>query len=94
MDISITTISEEIENIHRALEKLNLSGSELEVTKENLINIIEKVDDLSNQNKESAKQSVIYSEQQAASAEEIAGSSAHLSDMAQEMSAITAKFVL
>ncbi|MDO5095958.1 MAG: methyl-accepting chemotaxis protein [Peptostreptococcaceae bacterium] len=87
-------ISEEIENIHNALEKLNLSGSELEITKNNLLSIIEKVDILSHRNKESARQSVESAEQQAASAEEIAGSSSHLSDMAQKMSEITGKFML
>lgn len=93
-DKQFSIISEEIENIHCALEKLNLSGSELEITKNNLLSIIEKIDMLSHQNKESARASVESAKLQAASSEEIAGSSSDLSDMAQKMSAITAKFVL
>ncbi|MDO5062986.1 MAG: methyl-accepting chemotaxis protein [Peptostreptococcaceae bacterium] len=93
-DKQFTTISKEIENLQSVLEKLNLSGEELERTKTDLLHVIEKVDTLSHQNKESADQSVVSANQQAASAEEIAGSSAHLSDMAQKMSEITGKFAL
>lgn len=88
------TISTEIESIQGVLEKLNLSATELEHTKENLLSILEKVDELSHQNTETAKLSAQSAVQQASTAEEIAGSSAHLSDMAQEMSAITGKFTL
>lgn len=93
-DRQFGAISTEIESIQGVLEKLNVSAHELESTKENLLNIMEKVDELSHQNKETARLSVQSAEQQASSAEEIAGSSAHLSDMAQEMSAITGKFTL
>ncbi|MDO4800435.1 MAG: methyl-accepting chemotaxis protein [Bacillota bacterium] len=93
-DTQFSTISEEIEHINQSLEQLNLSGGELERTKENLLGIIETVNHLSHQNKESDRQSVMSAKHKAASSEDIAGSSSHLTVMAQEMSAITGKFAL
>lgn len=88
---SIATV---LEKMTSAMSQLNNSEQEMRKTEDDLLNIIRTLSTLSSQNEHSAKQSAESAELQTASAEQIASSSASLAEMAQEMSAMTAKFKL
>lgn len=86
------SIATEIEVTKAAVGRLNISGKELEDTKNRLLAIIENLSALSQENAASAEESAASVEQQTASAEEIASSSANLADLAQDMSTMISKF--
>ena len=71
-------ISLELNKNIQSVENLNKSGNDLENTKESLLRIIENLSALSQQN--------------AASAQEIAQASSHLAEMAQDLSLMVSKF--
>ncbi len=87
-------ISRELDKNNAAVMNLGKSGKELELTKSKLIEIIESLSALSEENAASIQATTEVVEQQTASSQEIAASSANLADMAQEMSEMVAKFKL
>lgn len=87
-------ISNEIEKILKVLERLNVSGTELERTKEDLIQVMNRIEELSQDNAMLGKRSAESAEQQRLSVEEISSSSSELSNMAQKMGGIISRFTV
>ncbi|RRD92591.1 methyl-accepting chemotaxis protein [Clostridiales bacterium COT073_COT-073] len=93
-DVQFEAISVELEKTEQAVTRLNQSREELEETEMRLRGIIESLSALSEENAASAQQSTSFVEEQAASAHEIAHSSGHLAEMAQELTEMISVFKL
>lgn len=87
-------ISDELEKTAQMMKQLNSSGSHLKKTREDMLMIMENLSALSEENAASAARSTESVEQQTASAQEIASSSAALANMAQDMNMMTSQFKL
>ncbi len=84
-------IAGEIDNTKTSVDKLNASGSRMEGTKNSLAEIIDNLSALAQENAVSS-QAAATVERQTASAQDIAGASSTLFEMAQNMSDVISKF--
>lgn len=87
-------ISGELDKNHVEIENLNASGNELERTKESMWHVIRSLSSLSEKNVEYVKEALSSVERQNVAAQEVAQSSASLSEMAQDMIDMMSKFKL
>ena len=85
-------ISDELDKNMSEMNNLNNSVKELETTKESLAGIIENLSALSEENAAATQESSDSLNSQLSSAEEVAGASANLSDLAQNMIEMINKF--
>ena len=85
-------ISDELDKNMSEINNLNNSVKELETTKESLAGIIENLSALSEENAAATQESSDSLNSQLSSAEEVAGASANLSDLAQNMIEMINKF--
>ncbi len=87
-------ISLAIENMRNIIGALNHSGKEMEVKKEEIVNIIENLSAISEENAAGTQQASASVEEQTASMQEIANASEELAGMAEEMQRVISQFKL
>lgn len=85
-------IAEAMKESEKVVKQLNASGEEMEKTKSEILDILEKLSAIAQENAAATEQGTASIEEQTASIEEIAGSSESLSNLAQNLQSIIEKF--
>lgn len=85
-------IAKAMKESEKAIKQLNASGEEMEKTKNEILDIIERLSAVAQENAAATEQASASMEEQTASIEEIAGSSESLSNLAQNLQSIITKF--
>lgn len=91
---SYLAIANAMDNAKDAVEKLNLSGQDMEQTKNNILETMQSLSAIAEENSASTQQVTASMEEQTASVEEIARASEGLSAMAQDLQQIINRFQL
>lgn len=87
-------IDEAMKEVEKVVEQLNISGEEVERTKDEILNTLKNLAAIAEENAASTEQVTASMEEQAASIEEIASSSEGMSELAQNLQSIIARFKL
>lgn len=85
-------ISDAIESMKDSLKRLNESGAEMTIKKENIVSTIESLSAISEENAAGSQEASASVEEQTAAMDEIAGTSEDLAKLAQEMQEAVARF--
>ncbi|MBE6069396.1 MAG: methyl-accepting chemotaxis protein [Clostridium lundense] len=85
-------IDEAMKETEKAVKQLNVSGEEMERTKCEILDVLQKLSGIAEENAAATEEATASMEEQSASIEEIAGSSESLSNLAQNLQAIIMKF--
>lgn len=85
-------IDEAMKETEKAVKQLNVSGEEMERTKREILDVLQKLSAIAEENAAATEEATASMEEQSASIEEIAGSSESLSNLAQNLQAIIMKF--
>lgn len=85
-------IAEAMKESEKSVKQLNVSGEEMEKTKNEILDILQKLSAIAEENAAATEQATASIEEQTASIEEIAGSSESLSNLAQNLQLIITKF--
>ncbi|WP_330389663.1 methyl-accepting chemotaxis protein [Cellulosilyticum sp. I15G10I2] len=88
------TIANAIQVAEQAVEKLNVSGQEMEKMKDEILNTLQSLSAIAEENSVSTQEVSASIEEQTASMEEIASASEGLADLAQNMQTIIGRFKL
>lgn len=91
---SYLAIANAMENAKDAVEKLNLSGQDMECMKNEILETMQSLSAIAEENSASTQQVTASMEEQTASVEEIARASEGLSAMAQDLQQIISRFQL
>lgn len=85
-------IDEAMKEVEVVVQQLNISGEEMEKTKDEILNAFKNLATIAEENAASTEQVTASMEEQAASIEEIASSSEGMSDLTQKLQSIIMKF--
>ncbi|WP_158080449.1 methyl-accepting chemotaxis protein [Alkalithermobacter paradoxus] len=85
-------ISQAIEDIKSYIHRVNKSGDDMNIKKQEILNIIGNLSQIAHQNAEASEETAASIEEQVASLEEVANSSQCLSELAQELNELVFRF--
>ncbi len=86
-------IAESMKESGKVVKQLNVSGENMEKTKYEILDILEKLSSLAEESAAATEEATASMEEQVASIEEIANSSENLSNLAQNLQTIIIKFL-
>ncbi len=87
-----TTIAQSIKESEMAVEKLNVSGVEMNKMKDEIMNTLQNLSAIAEENSAATEEASASMEEQTASMEEISGASEGLASLAQDLQGIIMKF--